>query len=220
MFIKHILVVPFSVSLLISREIMTNTEKELNIQEYRKLISSPRAWSRTSLLKFISNRSIDMLFQRRSIKKIAGHLKDHSTSQVSSLVFPVIDESVITMKQHKSIPLILPRNQYLVVKLMRMVVQHLSLGWFLSQHKQYGLITFHCKLQRVVMHVSLHGVIASHSCGISTDWAYCQIVPNHFYDEEPMVHFLNAVAGDKSIRLDVGPNKQNQMQTLTNTKCN
>lgn len=64
---------------------------------------------------------------------------------------------------------------------------------FLSQQKQYGIITFDAKLQRVVMHASLHGAIAS-SPFISTDWAYCQLIPKKSYDEEPMVHFLNAVA--------------------------
>ena len=65
---------------------------------------------------------------------------------------------------------------------------------FLAQRKQFSLITFDSDLERVAMHASLQGVIASRSIGISTDWAYCQILPAHVYDEEPMAHYLNAVS--------------------------
>mmetsp|Transcript_25914 Transcript_25914/g.30103 ORF Transcript_25914/g.30103 Transcript_25914/m.30103 type:complete len:1534 (+) Transcript_25914:234-4835(+) len=65
---------------------------------------------------------------------------------------------------------------------------------FLSQRKQFGVITFDSELRRVAMHASLQGVVASRSTGISTDWAYCQILPSHVYDEEPMFYYLNAVS--------------------------
>jgi alpha-galactosidase len=65
---------------------------------------------------------------------------------------------------------------------------------FLSQRKQFGIVTFDSELERVAMHASLQGVIASRSGGISTDWAYCQILPAHTYDEEPMAYYLNAVS--------------------------
>jgi len=77
---------------------------------------------------------------------------------------------------------------------------------FLSQRKQYGLITFDSTLTHVAMHASFQGVIPSRSKGIQTDWAYCQILPSSTstssssshrrcsYDEEPMAYYLNAVA--------------------------
>lgn len=64
---------------------------------------------------------------------------------------------------------------------------------FLSQRKQFGLVTFDIDLYRVAMHASMQGVIASRAKGISTDWAYCQILPGNSYDEEPMTYYLNAV---------------------------
>jgi len=65
---------------------------------------------------------------------------------------------------------------------------------FLSQRKQYGLITLDSDLCRVVMHASMQGLIASNEKGVSTDWAYCQILPGNYYDEEPMSSYLNAVS--------------------------
>eukprot|EP00979_Chaetoceros_neogracilis_P014370 scaffold4569_cov284-Chaetoceros_neogracile.AAC.16 len=65
---------------------------------------------------------------------------------------------------------------------------------FLSQRKQYGLITLDSDLCRVAMHASMQGLIASDKKGISTDWAYCQILPGNCYDEEPMASYLNAVS--------------------------
>lgn len=64
---------------------------------------------------------------------------------------------------------------------------------FLSQRKQYGLITLDNDLYRVAMHASMQGIIASRPSGISTDWAYCQILPGNCYDEEPLAFYLNAV---------------------------
>ena len=65
---------------------------------------------------------------------------------------------------------------------------------FLSQRRQYGLITFDSDLGRVAMHASLQGVVASRLTGITTDWGYCQILPGNYYDEEPMGGYLNAVS--------------------------
>lgn len=65
---------------------------------------------------------------------------------------------------------------------------------YLSQRRQYGLVTFDSDLYSVAMHSSLQGVVASKSTGISTDWAYCQILSGDCYDEEPMAHYLNAVS--------------------------
>lgn len=65
---------------------------------------------------------------------------------------------------------------------------------FLSQRRQYGLITFDSDLCCVAMHASCQRTIASKSEGISTDWAYCQILPGGYYDEEPMAFYLNAVS--------------------------
>jgi hypothetical protein len=71
---------------------------------------------------------------------------------------------------------------------------------FLSQRRSYGLIAFDSDLCCVAMHASLQGTIASRSTGISTDWAYCQILPGDYYDEEPMVDYLNAVCSHNVAR--------------------
>jgi len=65
---------------------------------------------------------------------------------------------------------------------------------FLSQTEQYGLISFDSRLTNVTMTSSFQGMIASRSKGISTDWAYCQIMSKRCYDEEPLAHYLNAVS--------------------------
>mmetsp|Transcript_6028 Transcript_6028/g.8869 ORF Transcript_6028/g.8869 Transcript_6028/m.8869 type:complete len:1137 (+) Transcript_6028:217-3627(+) len=65
---------------------------------------------------------------------------------------------------------------------------------FISQRKQFGLVNFDSDLYRVSMHASAQGLIASRTCGISSDWAYCQLLSDNCYDEEPMVHYLNAVS--------------------------
>jgi hypothetical protein len=65
---------------------------------------------------------------------------------------------------------------------------------FLSQTEQYGLVTFDSSLSNVAMTASFQGMIASRSKGISTDWAYCQIMSKHCYDEEPLAHYLNTVS--------------------------
>eukprot|EP00934_Nitzschia_sp_Nitz4_P004031 Nitzschia sp. Nitz4//scaffold7_size249615//235022//238213//NITZ4_001219-RA/size249615-processed-gene-0.166-mRNA-1//1//CDS//3329558568//4021//frame0 len=68
-------------------------------------------------------------------------------------------------------------------------------GW-VSQHKQFGLIGFDKELQRVSMHASHQAQLAinGEASVVETDWAYAQVVPPEQYDEEPMVHFLHAVA--------------------------
>mmetsp|Transcript_5067 Transcript_5067/g.9624 ORF Transcript_5067/g.9624 Transcript_5067/m.9624 type:complete len:1254 (-) Transcript_5067:186-3947(-) len=71
---------------------------------------------------------------------------------------------------------------------------------FLSQRCQYGLITFDSDLCCVAMHASFQRTIASKSKGIATDWAYCQILPGGFYDEEPMAFYLNAVSAYNGAR--------------------
>ncbi len=71
---------------------------------------------------------------------------------------------------------------------------------FLSQRKSYGLVTFDSDLCCVAMHASLQGIIASSAVGICTDWAYCQILPGDYYDEEPMVDFLNSVCAHNLAR--------------------
>lgn len=91
------------------------------------------------------------------------------------------------------------QQQYGGMKLDEMGGTSLVLG-FLSQRKQLGLVTFDSDLERVAMHASLQGVIASRASGISTDWAYCQILPAHVYDEEPLVYYLNAVSAYNNAR--------------------
>lgn len=71
---------------------------------------------------------------------------------------------------------------------------------FLSQRRQYGLITFDSDLCCVAMHASFQRTIGSKARGISTDWAYCQILPGGYYDEEPMAFYLNAVSAYNGAR--------------------
>jgi hypothetical protein len=68
----------------------------------------------------------------------------------------------------------------------------LLVGW-LSQHEQLGVVTVSEDLQQLQMHASHSGLMASGK-RIQTDWAFAQCVAPHHYDEEPMVHFLHAVA--------------------------
>ena len=84
-------------------------------------------------------------------------------------------------------------NQKSETKLDEMGGTAMVLG-FLSQRKQFGLITFDADLERVAMHASMQGVIASRPGGLSTDWAYCQILASHVYDEEPLAYYLTAVS--------------------------
>ena len=78
----------------------------------------------------------------------------------------------------------------------------LLLGW-LSQRRQFGVITSDKDLRRFQMHASCHGQLLIPGVtrdSISTDWAYAQLVAPHSYDEEPMVHYLHAVASANNAR--------------------
>jgi hypothetical protein len=63
-------------------------------------------------------------------------------------------------------------------------------GW-LSQHKQFGVVSIDEDLQHVTMHATHNAIVASN---VTTDWAFAQLVSPHHYDEEPMVHYLHAAA--------------------------
>ena len=77
----------------------------------------------------------------------------------------------------------------------------LLLGW-LSQRQQFGVITSDKDLRRFQMHASCHGqlLIRGLKDVIATDWAYAQLISKHSYDEEPMAHFLHAVAARNDAR--------------------
>jgi hypothetical protein len=77
------------------------------------------------------------------------------------------------------------------------------LGW-LAQKEQFGVITSDATLVHFQMHASADGQVGS-GC-LTTDWAYAQLTTPHSYDEEPMVHFLEAVAAHNHARpLQNGP---------------
>jgi hypothetical protein len=77
----------------------------------------------------------------------------------------------------------------------------LLLGW-LSQRKQFGVVTADKDLRRFQMHASCHGQLLVDGVNdlITTDWAYAQLISTHSYDEEPMVHYLHAVAARNEAR--------------------
>ena len=92
----------------------------------------------------------------------------------------------------------------------------LVLGW-LSQRRQFGIITSDSSLRRFQMHASAgssptvpfasfgrggHGGGTDDvpDAGMSTDWAYAQVVPPHCYDEEPASRYLTAVAMHNNAR--------------------
>jgi hypothetical protein len=82
------------------------------------------------------------------------------------------------------------------------------LGW-LSQHQQLGVITLDESLKHVQMHAT-HTAAANangtNSPKIQTDWMYAQLVAPHLYDEEPMMHYMHAVAAHHEARpLQNGP---------------
>lgn len=69
-------------------------------------------------------------------------------------------------------------------------------GW-LSQHKQFGVVSIDSRLENVTMHATHEAMMMVNSRGrggVSTDWSYAQLITPHRYDEEPMVHYLHAVA--------------------------
>ena len=79
----------------------------------------------------------------------------------------------------------------------------LLVGW-LSQHHQLGVVTFDAGLAQVAMQASAGPSILRHSG--RTDWAYAQLIAPHNYDEEPMIHYLHAVAAyNKARPLQNGP---------------
>jgi Melibiase len=63
-------------------------------------------------------------------------------------------------------------------------------GW-LSQHRQFGVVSVDETLGHLTMHASHKAMLKSR---VTTDWAYAQLVSPHHYDEEPMVHYLHAAA--------------------------
>jgi alpha-galactosidase len=63
-------------------------------------------------------------------------------------------------------------------------------GW-LSQHKQFGVVSIDDSLRHLTMHATHDAVLTTR---ITTDWAFAQLVSPHHYDEEPMVHYLHAAA--------------------------
>jgi len=78
----------------------------------------------------------------------------------------------------------------------------LLLGW-LSQRKQFGIVAADKDLSSFQMHASCHGqllVAGVTGSFITTDWSYAQLLSPHSYDEEPMVHFLHAVATSNHAR--------------------
>lgn len=74
----------------------------------------------------------------------------------------------------------------------------LILGW-LANRKHFGVITSDRRLERFQMHASGHGQVLV-SGSIHTDFGYVQLVSPHSYDEEPMVHYLHAVASANEAR--------------------
>ncbi len=75
-------------------------------------------------------------------------------------------------------------------------------GW-LSQHKQFGLVSIDDQLKKVKMHATHEAML---NCKISTDWAYAQIITPNRYDEEPMVHYLHSAAAHNQAKpLQNGP---------------
>jgi Melibiase len=78
----------------------------------------------------------------------------------------------------------------------------LVLGW-LSQRRQFGIIAVDKDLQRIQMHASHQGQLllpnddgtGNMTTTMQTDWAFAQLQAPNSYDEEPLVHFLRAVAG-------------------------
>lgn len=77
----------------------------------------------------------------------------------------------------------------------------LALGW-LSQRHQFGIISVDSDLQGLRMHASHQGQLLlpndnndGDNSVIQTDWAFAQLEGPHTYDEEPLVHYLRAVAG-------------------------
>lgn len=75
-------------------------------------------------------------------------------------------------------------------------------GW-LSQHKQFGVVSIDDQLKNITMHATHEAIV---NARVSTDWAFAQLVTPHRYDEEPMVHYLHAAAAHNQAKpLQNGP---------------
>jgi len=70
----------------------------------------------------------------------------------------------------------------------------------LSQRRQFSLVTLCPDLRDVSIQCSLDGAIPSRSEGIVSDWSYAQIMHDECYDEEPTIHYINAVASHNNAR--------------------
>jgi alpha-galactosidase len=76
------------------------------------------------------------------------------------------------------------------------------LGW-LSQRQQFGVISADRDLRHFQMHCSCNGqVLLSGVTGssVSTDWAYCQLIHPHSYDEEPVAEYMHCAAAVNDAR--------------------
>ena len=69
---------------------------------------------------------------------------------------------------------------------------------FLAQRKQYGVVLMDKQLRTFGLYACHQGVVARKA--ISTDWAFCQIVDSHCYDEEAMVYYVHAVGDHNDAR--------------------
>lgn len=69
---------------------------------------------------------------------------------------------------------------------------------FLAQRKQYGAVLLDKDLSQFVLYACHEGAVAKRS--ISSDWAYCQIVDSHTYDEEAMVYYVHATGDHNDAR--------------------
>mmetsp|Transcript_29512 Transcript_29512/g.70928 ORF Transcript_29512/g.70928 Transcript_29512/m.70928 type:complete len:1047 (+) Transcript_29512:65-3205(+) len=76
-------------------------------------------------------------------------------------------------------------------------------GW-LSQHEQLGVVNIDPSLTQLEMHATHRAHLVAPIT--TTDWAYVQLVTPHHYDEEPLVHYLQAAAAFNEARpLQNGP---------------
>ena len=69
---------------------------------------------------------------------------------------------------------------------------------FLAQRQQYGAVLMDRDLRHFNLYACHEGVVAKRS--ISSDWAYCQIVDSHCYDEEAMVYYVHATGDHNEAR--------------------
>jgi len=130
-----------------------------------------------------------------SLNSVLGRKKDHG---YQSEFFTCITSDGMTHGQNDTLLRNLPQKA-----LDEMGGPALVAGW-LSQHHHFGIVLVdHC-LERVTMHASGDAQILKMST--QSDWAYLQLVSPTCYDEEPMVHFLHAVASHNVARpLQNGP---------------